>query len=66
MTHGYFRTITAVLFLQGPDWHDSHNLTRQQAYYLVAGSWGKKAYTEAVKLAKTVPFEPILLAVRRI
>ena len=33
-----------------------------KAYYLVAGSWGKKAYTEAVKLAKTLPFEPILLA----
>ena len=33
-----------------------------KAYYLVAGSWGKKAYTEAVKLSKTVPFEPILLA----
>lgn len=34
----------------------------KKAYYLVAGSWGKKAYTEAVKLSKTVPFEPILLA----
>ena len=33
-----------------------------KVYYLVAGSWGKKAYTEAVKLAKTLPFEPILLA----
>lgn len=28
----------------------------------MAGSWGKKAYTEAVKLSKTIPFEPILLA----
>ena len=34
----------------------------KKAYYLVAGSWGKKAYTEAVKLSKTIPFEPILLA----
>ena len=34
----------------------------KKAYYLVAGSWGKKAYTEAVKLSKTLPFEPILLA----
>ncbi|WP_373808445.1 3-phosphoserine/phosphohydroxythreonine transaminase [Streptococcus ferus] len=33
-----------------------------KAYYVVAGSWGKKAYTEAVKLSKTIPFEPILLA----
>ena len=33
-----------------------------KAYYLVAGSWGKKAYTEAVKLSKFIPFEPILLA----
>lgn len=34
----------------------------KKAYYHVAGSWGKKAYTEAVKLSKTIPFEPILLA----
>lgn len=34
----------------------------KKAYYLVGGSWGKKAYTEAVKLSKTIPFEPILLA----
>lgn len=34
----------------------------QKAYYLVGGSWGKKAYTEAVKLAKTMPFQPELLA----
>ncbi|WP_307976030.1 3-phosphoserine/phosphohydroxythreonine transaminase [uncultured Streptococcus sp.] len=34
----------------------------RKAYYLVGGSWGKKAYTEAVKLSKTIPFEPILLA----
>ncbi|MFS1663105.1 3-phosphoserine/phosphohydroxythreonine transaminase [Streptococcus sp. zg-JUN1979] len=33
-----------------------------KAYYLVGGSWGKKAYTEAVKLSQTIPFEPILLA----
>ncbi|MGT2750737.1 3-phosphoserine/phosphohydroxythreonine transaminase [Streptococcus orisasini] len=33
-----------------------------KAYYVVAGSWGKKAYTEAVKLSKTIPFEPVLLA----
>lgn len=34
----------------------------RKAYYLVGGSWGKKAYAEAVKLSKTIPFEPILLA----
>lgn len=34
----------------------------KKAYYLVAGSWGKKAYTEAVKLSKILAFEPILLA----
>ncbi|MBM7643516.1 3-phosphoserine/phosphohydroxythreonine transaminase [Streptococcus loxodontisalivarius] len=34
----------------------------KKAYYVVAGSWGKKAYTEAVKLSKTIDFEPILLA----
>ncbi len=34
----------------------------KKAYYLVAGSWGKKAYTEAVKLSKTLAFDPILLA----
>ncbi|HEP1802643.1 TPA: 3-phosphoserine/phosphohydroxythreonine transaminase [Streptococcus suis] len=33
----------------------------KKAYYLVGGSWGKKAYTEAVKLSKTIAFEPILL-----
>ncbi|WP_019785519.1 3-phosphoserine/phosphohydroxythreonine transaminase [Streptococcus sobrinus] len=34
----------------------------KKAYYLVGGSWGKKAYNAAVLLSKTVPFEPILLA----
>lgn len=34
----------------------------RKAYYLVAGSWGKKAYTEAVKLSQTIDFEPICLA----
>ncbi len=34
----------------------------KKAYYLAGGSWGKKAYTEAVKLSKTIPFEPVLLA----
>lgn len=34
----------------------------KKAYYIVAGSWGKKAYTEAVKLSKSLSFEPILLA----
>lgn len=34
----------------------------KKAYYLVAGSWGKKAYTEAVKLSKSLDFEPLLLA----
>lgn len=34
----------------------------KKAYYVVAGSWGKKAYTEALKLSKTIPFEPICLA----
>lgn len=34
----------------------------KKAYYHVAGSWGKKAYTEAVKLSKQLPFEPILLS----
>ena len=34
----------------------------RKAYYLVGGSWGKKAYAEAVKLSKSVPFEPLLLA----
>ncbi|HFI0120430.1 TPA: 3-phosphoserine/phosphohydroxythreonine transaminase [Streptococcus suis] len=33
----------------------------KKAYYLAGGSWGKKAYTEAVKLSKTIDFEPILL-----
>lgn len=56
-----------VLFLQGGASTQFTmlplNLARgKKAYYLVAGSWGKKAYTEALKLAKTVPFEPILLA----
>ncbi|MBF0710664.1 MULTISPECIES: 3-phosphoserine/phosphohydroxythreonine transaminase [unclassified Gemella] len=34
----------------------------KKAYYHVAGSWGKKAYTEALKLSKFLNFEPILLA----
>lgn len=34
----------------------------RKAYYVVAGSWGKKAYTEAVKLSQTIDFEPICLA----
>lgn len=34
----------------------------KKAYYLVAGSWGKKAYTEAVKLSQYLSFEPTLLA----
>lgn len=34
----------------------------KKAYYHVAGSWGKKAYTEAVKLSKVLAFKPILLA----
>lgn len=56
-----------VLFLQGGASTQFSmlplNLARgKKAYYVVAGSWGKKAYTEAVKLSKTIPFEPILLA----
>ncbi|GAX47179.1 3-phosphoserine/phosphohydroxythreonine transaminase [Pseudolactococcus reticulitermitis] len=35
---------------------------KKKAYYVVAGSWGKKAYTEAVKLSKTIDFQPELLA----
>lgn len=34
----------------------------KKAYYVVAGSWGKKAYTEAVKLSQSLPFEPVILA----
>lgn len=34
----------------------------KKAYYLDGGSWGKKAYTEAVKLAQSFDVEPILLA----
>lgn len=56
-----------VLFLQGGASTQFSmiplNLAKgRKAYYVVAGSWGKKAYTEAVKLSKTIPFEPILLA----
>ncbi len=56
-----------VLFLQGGASTQFTmlplNLARgKKAYYVVAGSWGKKAYTEAVKLSKDIAFEPILLA----
>ncbi|MDR1606701.1 MAG: 3-phosphoserine/phosphohydroxythreonine transaminase [Streptococcaceae bacterium] len=57
-----------VLFLQGGASLQFSmvplNLTqkKKKAYYIVAGSWGKKAYTEAVKLAKTIDFQPELLA----
>lgn len=56
-----------VLFLQGGASTQFSMIplnlaNNRKAYYLVAGSWGKKAYTEAVKLSKTIPFEPILLA----
>ncbi|MBY5033997.1 3-phosphoserine/phosphohydroxythreonine transaminase [Streptococcus gallolyticus] len=56
-----------VLFLQGGASTQFSMLplnlaVGKKAYYLVAGSWGKKAYTEAVKLSKTIAFEPILLA----
>ncbi|GFH40343.1 3-phosphoserine/phosphohydroxythreonine transaminase [Pseudolactococcus insecticola] len=56
-----------VLFLQGGASLQFSmiplNLAKgKKAYYLVGGSWGKKAYTEAVKLSKTIDFEPILLA----
>ncbi|MGT2832577.1 3-phosphoserine/phosphohydroxythreonine transaminase [Streptococcus halotolerans] len=56
-----------VLFLQGGASTQFSmlplNMARgKKAYYLVAGSWGKKAYTEAVKLSKTIAFEPICLA----
>ncbi|MEW4353387.1 3-phosphoserine/phosphohydroxythreonine transaminase [Streptococcus pneumoniae] len=56
-----------VLFLQGGASTQFSmiplNLAQgRKAYYLIAGSWGKKAYTEAVKLSKTIPFEPICLA----
>ncbi|EHJ52305.1 3-phosphoserine/phosphohydroxythreonine transaminase [Streptococcus macacae] len=56
-----------VLFLQGGASTQFSmlplNLAQgRKAYYVVAGSWGKKAYTEAVKLSQTIPFEPILLA----
>ena len=56
-----------VMFLQGGASTQftmlSLNLAKgRKAYYLVGGSWGKKAYAEAVKLSKSVPFEPLLLA----
>ena len=56
-----------VLFLQGGASSQFSMLPLnlalgKKAYYLVAGSWGKKAYTEAVKLSKTLAFEPLLLA----
>lgn len=56
-----------VLFLQGGASTQFTmvplNLARgKKAYYVNAGSWGKKAYTEAVKLSKDIDFEPILLA----
>lgn len=56
-----------VLFLQGGASTQFSmipmNLAKgKKAYYHVAGSWGKKAYTEALKLAQTIPFEPLLLA----
>ena len=56
-----------VLFLQGGASTQFTmlplNLAKgRKAYYLVGGSWGKKAYAEAVKLSKTIPFEPVLLA----
>ncbi|MER0123609.1 3-phosphoserine/phosphohydroxythreonine transaminase [Streptococcus sp. ZJ93] len=55
-----------VLFLQGGASLEFTmiplNFARgKKAYYLAGGSWGKKAYTEAVKLSKTIVFEPILL-----
>ncbi len=56
-----------VLFLQGGASTQFSmiplNLAKgKKAYYHVAGSWGKKAYTEAVKLSQTIDFDPILLA----
>lgn len=56
-----------VLFLQGGASTQFSmlplNLAKgKKAYYVVAGSWGKKAYTEAVKLSQTIDFEPVLLA----
>ncbi len=33
----------------------------KKAYYIESGSFGKKAYTEAVKLSKVIDFEPISL-----
>lgn len=56
-----------VLFLQGGASTQFSmlplNMARgKKAYYVVAGSWGKKAYTEAVKLSQTIDFEPICLA----
>ena len=57
-----------VLFLQGGASLQFSmiplNLAQQKkkAYYVVGGSWGKKAYTEAVKLSKTIDFQPELLA----
>lgn len=34
----------------------------KKAYYLVAGSFGKKAYSEAVKLSQSLDMTPVLLA----
>ncbi|VTS36517.1 phosphoserine aminotransferase [Streptococcus pseudoporcinus] len=56
-----------VLFLQGGASTQFSmipmNLAKgKKAYYHVDGSWGKKAYTEALKLAQIIPFEPLLLA----
>ncbi|GBG96750.1 phosphoserine aminotransferase [Lactococcus termiticola] len=56
-----------VLFLQGGASLQFSMLAMnlvlgKKAYYLVSGSFGKKAYSEAVKLSKTLNFEPILLA----
>lgn len=56
-----------VLFLQGGASTQFSmlplNLAKgKKAYYVVAGSWGKKAYTEAVKVSQTIDFEPVLLA----
>lgn len=56
-----------VLFLQGGaslqfSMFPLNRARGKKAYYLVGGSWGKKAYTEALKLSKTIDFEPILLA----
>ena len=55
-----------VLFLQGGASQQfamiPMNLMKNGvADYIVTGQWAKKAYTEAVKLSKTIAFEPILL-----